>query len=139
MFSAQIVIRADVGELKLADHGTKLTHLYTAAASTCLLILAWFSAAIILITLTMIMACCALTPCINGNKEKITEIKETYIRIGFLPFGVCRKNLLSNEITQWWIMFLFAVCELAMGTVFIMGFVSLYFSACYYTYLFLGW
>jgi len=36
-------------------------------------------------------------------------------------------------------MFLFACVELALGTVFILGFVSIYFSVCYYAYLHLGW
>jgi len=142
MFAAQIAIRVDVGELDRCDdckHGWKLELLYWFVSLGCILILAWGAAAVVLLTLTAMMACCVMTPCVRENPEIVTEVKETYIRLGFLPFGVCRKTLLENEITQWWVMFLFACVELALGTVFILGFVSIYFSVCYYAYLHLGW
>jgi hypothetical protein len=85
------------------------------------------------------MAMCILSPCLRDNREVTSQVKDTYIRIGFLPFGVCRKSLLDNEITQWWVMFLFACIELCLGSVFVLGFISIYFSVCYYVYLYLGW
>lgn len=144
MFCAQIAVRIDVGELDRANvdgskHGYKLEWLYIAVSAGCLLILVWAFASLILLTLTAMMTCCILSPCLRDNQEVTKDIKDTYIRIGFLPFGVCRKSLLDNEFTQWWVMFLFACIELALGTVFVLGFISIYFSVCYYAYLHLGW
>jgi len=102
MFAAQIAIRVDVGELDRCDdckHGWKLELLYWFVSIGCMLILAWGAAAVVLLLLTALMACCIMTPCVRENKVYVDDVTETYIRLGFLPFGVCRKTLLEDEIT----------------------------------------
>lgn len=103
MFCAQIAIRIDVGELNRPDcpeckQGVKLTMLYYAVSFGCVLILVWAMLSFILLLLTALMTCTVLT-CLRENREMTAEIKDTYIRLGFLPFGVCRKSLLEREIT----------------------------------------
>ena len=114
MFSSQIVIRIDAQDktLNLKDYGAYLRLFYSVTSYAVLLMLLWF---FVLALITLITGCLLLfsfCPCI---KEK-AEFRSEYGRVIGLPLGVCRKSYLENEVTTWWIMFLFAVIELALGS-----------------------
>ena len=113
--------------------------IYFATSAGTLLILLWAAVAFLLLFLTGLMTMCIFTPCLKNNRDVVSQVKDKYIRLGFLPFGVLRKSLLEDEMTQWWVMFLFACIELCLGSVFVLGFISIYFSVCYAAYLYLGW
>ena len=111
--------------------------LYFASTYGVFLLLIWFAVVGLFICLTGALIIASLCFC-TQDKYEAEFIRQKFLRIAAIPFGVLRKEYIDNEAMTWWIMFLFAIVELCLGTVFLLGFTSIYFTVCFYGYTYLG-